>query len=57
LPAHESLDSVGSQLPFPELPLFGRNGFLVAHEIGYGRLAAEREIHAKKIARTQSGKG
>ena len=50
------LDIVGSQLLFPAPAFASRDVFLVAHKIRDGRLASEREVHAKELARTHAGK-
>src|SRR6266404_6603533 len=55
--AMKRLDFVDSQLLFSAPPFLGRDVFLVAHEIGNGRLLAEREIHAEELARAYSRQG
>src|SRR5436853_4893607 len=51
------LDSIGSHLLFSATAFLSRDVFLVAHEIGHGRLAPKREIDAEELARAQSRQG
>ena len=43
--------AVPGQAPLDPLPLVGRDPPLVEHEVGDGRLAAQRQVHAVEVAR------